>query len=109
MAMKAVDKIIKKTVKEFLRRHIQKGRKILTNAFPALNAIKEDHIYEKRKTPPYEAETCLPKVHVVIAILKSFRPGHIMVFPINIFRSIWMNSLIGLSEGSGNSNFRFDC
>lgn len=75
VAMKAVDTISKETVKEFLRCHIQKGQHIRTDAFPALNAIKEDHIHEKRKTPPHEAGSWLPKVHVVIGNLKKFLNG----------------------------------
>jgi len=75
VAMKAVDTISKKTVKEFLRQHVQKGRNIRTDAFPALNVIKEDHIHEKRKTPPFEAGNWLPKIHVVIGNLKKFLNG----------------------------------
>lgn len=75
IAMKAVDTISKKTVKEFLQHHIQKGQHIRTDAFPALNVIREDHVHEKRKTPPHEAASWLPKVHVVIGNLKKFLNG----------------------------------
>ena len=75
VAMKAVETISKETVNKFLRHHIQKGRRIRTDAFPALNAIKEDYMHEKRKTPPHEAGAWLPKVHVVIGNLKKFLNG----------------------------------
>ena len=73
--MKAVDTISKETVKDFLEHHIQKGHHIRTDAFPALNIIQEDHVHEKKKTPPHKAGEWLPKVHIIIGNLKSFLNG----------------------------------
>lgn len=75
VAMKAVDTISKETVKEFLGYHVQKGNHIRTDAFPALNIIQKDHVHEKKKTPPSEAGTWLPKVHIIIGNLKIFLNG----------------------------------
>ena len=75
VAMKAVDTISKETVKDFLKYHVQKGNHIRTDAFPALNIIQEDHVHEKKKTPPHEAGTWLPKVHIIIGNLKIFLNG----------------------------------
>lgn len=75
IAMQAVDTISGETVKTFLKRHLQKGRHVRTDAFPALNVIKDDHIHEKKVTPPGEASSWLPKVHIVIGNLKKFLNG----------------------------------
>ena len=75
IAMEAVDTVSGETVKSFLKRHIQKGRHVRTDAYPALNVIKDDHIHEKKVTPPDKASSWLPKVHIVIGNLKKFLNG----------------------------------
>ncbi len=53
--MKAVDTIPKKTTRDFLRFHLKTGQTVKTDAFPALNAVAENHAHEKRVTPPEKA------------------------------------------------------
>ena len=64
--MKAVDTVSGEEIKKFLNEHLGKGRKVRTDAFPSMNAVKEDHEHEKKVTPPDEASTWLPLVHIVI-------------------------------------------
>ncbi len=47
VAMKAVDTVSKKTVRDFLKFHLKDGQKVRTDAFPALNAVAESHFHEK--------------------------------------------------------------
>lgn len=55
VAMKAVDTVSKKTVREFLKFHLKAGQNARTDAFPALNEVAENHCHEKKVTPPEEA------------------------------------------------------
>jgi len=45
------------------------------NEYAALNIIQEDHIHEKRKTPPHKAGEWLPKVYVIFGNLKTYLNG----------------------------------
>ena len=75
MAAKVVDTINKENVREFCRRHLTPGQTIRTDALSALNALAEEHLHEKKVTPPEEASTWLPLVHIVIGNLKNFING----------------------------------
>ena len=75
MAAEAIETISKNSVREFCQRHLKSGQVVRTNAFPALNAIAEEHVHEKKVRPPKEASRWLPLVHVVIGNLKIFING----------------------------------
>lgn len=75
MAAEAVETISKDSVREFCRRHLKSGQEVRTDAFAALNAIAEEHVHEKKVTPPEEASQWLPLVHIVIGNLKKFLNG----------------------------------
>ena len=75
LAAEVVDEVSKNSVRNFLKRHIQPGQEIRTDALPALNAISESHFHEKRVTPPEKAAHWLPLVHIVIGNLKTFLNG----------------------------------
>ena len=75
MVAEAVCTVSKETVGQFLEKHLNKGQTVRTDAFPALNAIGEKHIHEKKVTPGEEAGKWLPKVHIVIGNLKKFLNG----------------------------------
>jgi transcription elongation factor Elf1/transposase-like protein len=75
VAMKAVDTISKKTTRDFLRFHLKAGQTVKTDAFPALNAVAENHVHEKRVTPPEKASEWLPLVHIMIGNMKTFING----------------------------------
>lgn len=75
VAMKAVDTISKKTVRNFLRFHLKSGQTVRTDAFPALNAVAENHSHEKKATPPKKASEWLPMVHIMIGNMKTFING----------------------------------
>jgi len=72
MAVEAVDTISKETVQKFLQNHIEPGQTVRTDAFPALNSVKEMHNHQKKIVPAEEASEWLPLVHVVIGNLKKF-------------------------------------
>ena len=75
VAMKAVDTITKKTVRSFLRFHLKSGQTVKTDAFPALNAVAENHSHKKKVTPPKKASEWLPLVHIMIGNMKTFING----------------------------------
>ncbi len=75
VAMKAVDTVSKKTVRQFLSRHLNPGQTIRTDAFPALNAANETQQHEKKITPPEKAFEWLPLVHIMIGNMKKFING----------------------------------
>jgi transposase-like protein len=72
MAVEAVGTISKETVREFLQNHLEHGQTVRTDAFPALNSVKEKHNHQKKKVPAEEVAKWLPLVHVVIGNLKKF-------------------------------------
>lgn len=75
MAVEAVDSISKKSVRGFLKNHLKEGQTVRTDAFPALNSVKEMHEHQKKLVPAEEASEWLPLVHVVIGNLKQFLNG----------------------------------
>jgi transposase-like protein len=75
MAAEAVGSINKENVRNFCKHHLKPGQEVRTDAFPALNAIGEDHNHDKKVTPPEEAGHWLPLVHIVIGNLKTFLNG----------------------------------
>jgi len=62
-------------LRSFLKKHLKKGRQVRTDALPAMNVVIESHHHEKKVTPPKEASTWLPKVHIAIGNLKAFLNG----------------------------------
>ena len=74
-AMKAVENISGQSIKSFLERHLTKGQQVRTDALPAMNIIKQEHQHQKKVTPPEEASTWLPLVHIIIGNLKTFLNG----------------------------------
>ncbi len=75
VAMKAVETVSFKEINTFLEHHFNHNQQIRTDAFPAMNIIKENHQHEKKVTPPEEASTWLPLVHIVIGNMKTFLNG----------------------------------
>jgi len=75
MAVEAVDVISKETVRKFLQHHIKWGQTVRTDAFPALNPVKEMHDHQKKVVPAEEVSKWLPMVHIVIGNLKKFLNG----------------------------------
>ena len=75
MAAETVETISKETVRGFCGRHLKPGQEVRTDAFAALNAIGEDHVHDKKVTPPEKAGEWLPLVHIVIGNLKQFLNG----------------------------------
>ena len=75
VAMKAVETVSFKEISTFLEHHFNHDQLIRTDAFPAMNIIKENHQHEKKVTPPEEASTWLPLVHIVIGNMKTFLNG----------------------------------
>lgn len=75
VAMEAVESICGKDIKGFLDRHVKEGQHVRTDAFPAMNIIDETYQHEKKVTPPQEASSWLPLVHIVIGNLKKFLNG----------------------------------
>ena len=75
VAMKAVATISKETVKSFLAFHLKPGQNVRTDALPALNAVAQDHVHEKKVTPPEKAGEWLPLVHIMIGNMKTFLNG----------------------------------
>ncbi len=73
--MKAVESVSKKEIKSFLERHLNHGQQVRTDAFPAMNIVKESHQHKKKITPPKEVSTWLPLVHIVIGNMKTFLNG----------------------------------
>jgi len=75
VAMKAVESVSGEEIKYFLRRNLKPGREVRTDAFPAMNIVEEDHRHDKKVTPPEEASSWLPFVHIVIGNMKIFLNG----------------------------------
>ena len=47
VAKQAVDVVSKKTVRNFLTFHLKAGGNVRTDAFPALNAVEENHFHDE--------------------------------------------------------------
>lgn len=75
VAMQAVATVSKKTVRNFLSYHLRAGQTVRTDAFPALNAVAENHLHEKKVTPAKKALEWLPLVHIIIGNMKKFING----------------------------------
>ncbi|MCK5704344.1 MAG: IS1595 family transposase, partial [Cyclobacteriaceae bacterium] len=75
VAMKAVETVSKKTVRDFLAFHLKVGQNVRTDALPALNSVAESHVHEKKVTPPEKASQWLPLVHIMIGNMKQFING----------------------------------
>lgn len=75
VAMEAVATISKETVKSFLAFHLKPGQNVRTDALPALNAVAQDHVHEKKVTLPEKAGEWLPLVHIMIGNMKTFLNG----------------------------------
>ena len=75
MAAQVVDSINKEAAREFAKHRFQPNQTERTDDFPALNSIEETHNHDKRVTPPDQASTWLPLVHIVIGNLKKFLNG----------------------------------
>jgi hypothetical protein len=75
VAMKAVEAVSGKEIKHFLERHLKNGQKVRTDAFPAMNIVKESHQHDKKVTPPEETSSWMPLVHIVIGNMKIFLNG----------------------------------
>ena len=75
MAVETVDVISKKTVREFLQKHLKEGQTVRTDGFPALSPVSEVHDHQKKVVPAEESTNWLPLVHVVIGNLKKFLNG----------------------------------
>ena len=75
MAMKAVETVSKKTVREFLRYRLKSGQTVRTDAFPALNSVNETQVHQKKVTPAEEVSNWLPRVHMMIGNMKKFLNG----------------------------------
>ena len=75
MAAQVVDTIDKQTIRRFMKYRFKPGQTVRTDAFPALNAIAETQTHDKKVTPPDQACTWLPLVHILIGNLKTFLNG----------------------------------
>ncbi len=75
VAMKAVETVSQKTVRNFLTFHLKTGQHVKTDALPALNAVAENHFHDKKVTPPKKASEWLPLVHIMIGNMKKFING----------------------------------
>lgn len=75
VSMKAVESVSGEEIKNFLRYNLKPGREVRTDALPAMNIVEEEHKHDKKVTPPEEAPTWLPLVHIVIGNMKTFLNG----------------------------------
>jgi hypothetical protein len=75
VAMKAVETVSGEEIRKFLERNLLYGQHVRTDALPALNVVGQNHHHEKKVTPPEEASTWLPLVHMVIGNMKTFLNG----------------------------------
>jgi transposase-like protein len=75
MALEAVESVSKETIRNFLRYNLKPGQTVRTDALPAMNSIDETQQHQKKITPPQEASTWLPMVHIMIGNVKKFLNG----------------------------------
>jgi len=75
VAMKAVDSVSGEEIQKFLKHNLGEKINVRTDAFPAMNVVGKEHIHEKKVTPPEEASTWLPLVHIVMGNMKAFLNG----------------------------------
>ena len=72
--MEAVDSVSGETVKTF-ETSPSKRTPCTYGCASSIECYQLDHIHEKKVTPPEEASSWLPKVHIVIGNLKKFLNG----------------------------------
>ena len=75
VAMEAVESVSGEKINSFLKRHLASHQQVRTDAFPAMNIVEQSHQHKKKVTPPQEAATWLPLVHIVIGNMKIFLNG----------------------------------
>ena len=75
IAMAAVSSISKKSVRCFVEHHFKKSQTVITDAFRAMNSVKETQNHLPKVTPPEQASTWLPLVHIMIGNMKKFLNG----------------------------------
>jgi hypothetical protein len=51
VAMKVVEAVSGKEIKHLLKRHLNNGQKVCTDALPAMNIVKESHQHENSLAP----------------------------------------------------------
>ena len=65
----------KRTVRQFLAKHLKADQTVKADALPALNAVSETQNHRKKVTPPGEVAVWLPLVHIMIGNMKTFING----------------------------------
>ena len=75
VAMEAVAAVTKQSVADFAQRRIRPKQPVRSDALAALNGLTPHVIHIKQVTPPEQAKSWLPWVHIVIANLKRFLLG----------------------------------
>jgi len=75
VALEAVKAVNHTTVKRFCEKHLRLQQSVKTDALPALTALSEEHHHIARITPPEQASTWLPWVHIVISNFKAYLLG----------------------------------
>ena len=75
IAMQQVPTVTKETVGQFVHRHLAPNQPVRSDALPALAEIGKTQAHAARVTPPDQAGTWLPWVHVAIGNLKTFLLG----------------------------------
>ena len=75
VAIEAVPTVNQHTVHAFVQRRLKPQQTVRTDALPALNTLSRTHTQLSRVTPPEQADTWLPWVHIVISNLKRFLLG----------------------------------
>ncbi len=75
LAMKAVSGVSKATVSDFAQRQLMPDSVVYTDGLAALTVLDKDYVHAARVTPPDQASTWLPWVHIAISNLKRFLLG----------------------------------
>jgi transposase-like protein len=75
LAMEVAATVTGATVSDFAKRRLVPEIAVCTDALPALNTLGEHYAHVPRVTPPEQASTWLPWVHIAIANLKRFLLG----------------------------------
>lgn len=75
IAMEVVDGICHFSVDKFVKKHLKSGRKVQSDALPALNIIDQTQNYEARVTPSHFVDEWLSREHIAIGNLKTFLLG----------------------------------
>ncbi len=75
VAMKAIETVSSKEIKDFLNSNLNHDQQVRTDALAAMNIVGENHKHEKKVTPSQEASSWMPWVHRVIGNMKTFLNG----------------------------------